>query len=137
KINNSDMDYWKEIEPLVDGVQIRYLGTKSRAELRSFYANAKALLFPSPINEAFGQVTIETQACGTPVITSSTGTSKELVDDGLTGFTCTAEEDYISAIYQIDSIDSAACRKKAENYDLKRMVNQYEELYKNLLLNAK
>jgi glycosyltransferase involved in cell wall biosynthesis len=133
KVNDADMAYWEEILPLVDGDKIKYLGTKSQTEVAQLFASAKAFLFPSQEPEAFGQVTIEAQACGTPVIISDVGASKELVQQGMTGFVCKTEEEYLEALNSVTAIDSSTCRSFAKQFDIGVMVREYENLYKNIL----
>jgi glycosyltransferase involved in cell wall biosynthesis len=133
KINQTDKPYWQQIEPLVDGEQIRYLGPKTQTEVVGLFQTAKAFVFPSQAQEAFGQVTIEAQACGTPVIISDVGASRELVDHGKSGFVAKSEADYIEAINNIGKIDRGDCRRFAEQFDLRAMVESYEELYLKLI----
>ncbi len=61
--------------------QIFFLGPLERAELRRFYAEAKALIFPT--DEDFGIVPLEAQACGTPVIAYGKGGALESVKTGI------------------------------------------------------
>ena len=61
--------------PAPDGVSL--LGYVDKAELRRQYAGAAALLYPS-IYEGFGLPIIEAMACGTPVVTSRTGSAPEI-----------------------------------------------------------
>jgi glycosyltransferase involved in cell wall biosynthesis len=133
KIETKDQAYWQTILPLVDGEQIRYLGPKPHSEVSALFANAKAFLFPSQTVEAFGQTTIEAQACGTPVIISDIGASNELVLDGKTGFVVKTEAEFVDAIRRVDTIDGSACRAQAERFSLNAMVAAYEALYQRLL----
>ena len=133
KVNDADIAYWKEVLPLVDGEKIKYLGSKSQTEVAQLFASAKAFLFPSQEPEAFGQVTIEAQACGTPVIISDVGASKELVQQGMTGFVCKTEKEYLEALDSVTAIDSSTCRSFAKQFDIGVMVREYENLYKNIL----
>jgi glycosyltransferase involved in cell wall biosynthesis len=60
---------------LPDGVSI--LGYVDKAELPGLYAGAAAFLYPG-IYEGFGLPIIEAMACGTPVVTSTTGAAPEI-----------------------------------------------------------
>ena len=48
------------------------------------YASADIFVFPST-TDTFGNVILEAQACGLPVIVSDSGGPKELVEDGMNG----------------------------------------------------
>lgn len=61
--------------------QIYFLGSLKGEELRNFYAEAKALIFPT--DEDFGIVPVEAQACGTPVIAFGRGGALESVKTGI------------------------------------------------------
>lgn len=60
---------------LPEGVTL--LGYVDKAELPRLYAGAAAFLYPG-IYEGFGLPIIEAMACGTPVVTSSTGAAPEI-----------------------------------------------------------
>jgi glycosyltransferase involved in cell wall biosynthesis len=60
---------------LPEGVHL--LGYVDKAELPRLYAGAAAFLYPS-IYEGFGLPIIEAMACGTPVVTSRTGSAPEI-----------------------------------------------------------
>lgn len=133
RIKDTDIAYWQKIEPLLDGKQIKYLGPKTQSEIADLFSQAKAFIFPSQIPEAFGQTTIEAQACGTPVIISDVGASRELIDHGKTGFVVRSESEFIEAINNIGTIDRKYCRKFAQQFDVNKMVDTYEQLYKKLI----
>jgi len=63
------------------GSNITFLGACSNEELRTLYAQAKALIFPT--EEDFGIVPVEAQACGTPVIALKKGGALEGVKTGV------------------------------------------------------
>jgi glycosyltransferase involved in cell wall biosynthesis len=129
KVNDTEATYWHSLASDVDGDHIRYYGSQPQTIVADAMAHAKALIFPSKPREPFGQVTIEAQATGTPVIISNVGASSELVRSGITGFICETDDDFIDAIEHIDTIDRAACRTNAEQFDFKSMVRDYESLY--------
>lgn len=62
---------------------IEFLGWETNEELRKWYSNCEALVFPG--EEDFGIVPVETQACGRPVIAYARGGALETVVDRITG----------------------------------------------------
>ena len=59
-------------------------GFKHGAELARLYASADVFVFPS-LTDTLGQVVLESQASGIPVVVADQGGPKEVVDDGVTG----------------------------------------------------
>lgn len=62
---------------------IEFLGFLSDEEIKNYYSEAKAFIFPA--EEDFGIVPVEAMASGRPVIAFNGGGAKETVIDGLTG----------------------------------------------------
>ncbi|MCL6519941.1 MAG: glycosyltransferase family 4 protein [Armatimonadetes bacterium] len=62
------------------GDSIRFLGYVPAEDLPALYGAASVFVYPS-IYEGFGLPPLEAMACGTPVITSSTTSLPEVVDD--------------------------------------------------------
>jgi glycosyltransferase involved in cell wall biosynthesis len=60
---------------------VHLAGSVPRAELGNYYARAVALVIPSLCAETFGLAASEALSCGTPVITSSSGGTNELVTE--------------------------------------------------------
>jgi glycosyltransferase involved in cell wall biosynthesis len=60
--------------------EVRFLGYVPDDELPAFYAGADVFALPS-LYEGFGLPVIEAMACGTPVLTSSTGATAEVAGD--------------------------------------------------------
>jgi glycosyltransferase involved in cell wall biosynthesis len=56
---------------------VSLLGYVDKTELPGLYAGAAAFLYPG-IYEGFGLPIIEAMACGTPVVTSTTGAAPEI-----------------------------------------------------------
>ena len=69
-----DHDFARD-SALMEGVSL--LGYVDKAELPRLYAGAAAFLYPG-IYEGFGLPIIEAMACGTPVVTSTTGAAPEI-----------------------------------------------------------
>jgi glycosyltransferase involved in cell wall biosynthesis len=68
-----------------------FLGRQNDAQLSGLYANSDLLMFPSK-TDTLGQVVLEAQASGLPVLVSNEGGPKEIVDDGLTGLVLPADD---------------------------------------------
>lgn len=62
---------------------ITFVGWRPTAEVSSYLRNARALVFPS--EENFGIVSVEAQACGTPVLSVRGGGVVETIVEGVTG----------------------------------------------------
>lgn len=65
--------------------QVTMVDPQPHELLSSYYRAADVCLVPSR-SESFGLVALEASACGTPVVASSVGGLRTLVDDGATGF---------------------------------------------------
>jgi glycosyltransferase involved in cell wall biosynthesis len=66
---------------------VRFAGFRNQTELPSCFAAADAIVLPSDAGETWGLVVNEAMACGLPaVVSTAAGCSRDLVDDGATGF---------------------------------------------------
>ncbi|HEV3041279.1 MAG TPA: glycosyltransferase [Candidatus Angelobacter sp.] len=114
--------------------QCRAVGAEFAGDVRGIekarlLAQARALLFPTQVNEAFGLVMVEALLSGTPVIASSNGACPEIVTSEM-GFVCRSEQDYDSAIRHIGEISRPSCRENAINrFHYRRMVADYVREY--------
>jgi D-inositol-3-phosphate glycosyltransferase len=71
--------------------RVDFLGTISHDELPAYYSLADVCAVPS-YSESFGLVAVEAAACGTPVVASRIGGLRQLVLDGITGYSVTGHE---------------------------------------------
>jgi len=128
----------KEIKPLIDGKQIKYVGEvwgKKRTDLIKY---AKGLLFPIKWQEPFGLIMIEAMACGVPVIAYPNGAVPEVVKNEKTGFIVKNVKEMAKAIKNIDKIERKDCRKRVEEkFSIKKMVDRYEKVYYEILKRKK
>ena len=105
-------------------------------EIATAYASSDLFLFPSE-TETFGNVTLEAMASGLPVIAADAAGSRNLVDNGETGFLCPPRdvEAFFDATTQLVADPSlrarfgASGRNASREYDwanvLDRMVRYY------------
>jgi glycosyltransferase involved in cell wall biosynthesis len=65
--------------------RIVFHGSTSKGELASFYASAKAMIYPGAADETFCMAAAEAQAAGLPVVTLGIGSLAERVQHGVNG----------------------------------------------------
>ena len=108
--------YFKnEIEPQIDGEQVKYVGPLNDVDKNYYLRQSKALLFPIEWDEPFGMVMTEAMACGTPVIAFKRGSVPEVIENGITGFIVTNKDEMIHALASIEFINRKKCRELAES----------------------
>jgi len=81
------------------GPDVRFLGWKSREELRAAYRRAAALLVPNV--EDFGMVSVEALACGTPVVGLAQSGTADIIRGGVEGEL--ADESSVDALVEATS----------------------------------
>lgn len=85
-----DGPYRETMERELEGTGAAFLGFRHAEELSALYASSDLFVFPS-VTDTLGQVVMESQASGLPVLVSDVGGPKEVVDDGRTGFVLPAD----------------------------------------------
>jgi len=134
--------YWREeIEPRL-GKYVEYVGFIDTPEAkRNFLGNAKALLVPSLFDEPFGMVTVESFACGTPVVALNSGALPEVIADGKTGYIVDKSDDektmvagLAHALENVNLLKPKDCREAYETrFTLDTMVNEHIKVYSSLV----
>lgn len=115
-------------------VNAKYVGDVRGTEKAELLAGAKAFLFPTKVEEAFGLGMVEALMSGTPVICSNRGACPEIISADV-GFVCETQQQYVEAIDRIDEISPSACRVKAINdYHYLRMAKDYVREYEKEIL---
>jgi glycosyltransferase involved in cell wall biosynthesis len=115
-------------------VRADYVGDVRGSAKADLLAGARAFLFPTRVDEAFGLGMVEALMSGTPVISSNLGACPEIVSAEV-GFVCATAEDYADAIGRIGEISSAACRARAmSEYHYLRMARDYVREYEREVL---
>lgn len=136
QVDSVDREFFEqEVAPLIDGEQIEFIGQANHEQKNKLMGGATATLFPIQWREPFALVMAESMACGTPLIAINIGSALEVIADGKTGFLCQNVQACVEALSRISSIDRQACRSHvAENFNVKRMVDSYEEVYNQILV---
>lgn len=131
----SDPAYFNTmIAPLLGGT-VSYLGHLAHGELAHLIRGARAALCTPRWEEPYGLVVAEALASGTPVAAFRRGGIPAILDDSCGAL---AEADDVAglaaAIRTALRLDRAACRRRAEEHcDATRMVDAYEDLYRDLI----
>jgi glycosyltransferase involved in cell wall biosynthesis len=135
KVDRADESYFRtQIEPLLDGPGVEFIGEINEDQKTRFLGEAQALLFPVDWPEPFGLCMIEAMACGTPVLAFRRGSVPEIVDDGITGAIVDTLEEAIVALPRVIALDRAKVRKRFEQrFSANRMANDYVNVYRRLL----
>jgi glycosyltransferase involved in cell wall biosynthesis len=119
----------REIERICKENGADYVGDTQGTEKQDLFAGAKALLFPTRLNEAFGLVMLEALLSGTPVIASAKGACPEVIVPQV-GFICHELDDYLAAVEHLGEIRPEACRDyAAERFHYRRMTAGYIREY--------
>jgi glycosyltransferase involved in cell wall biosynthesis len=125
----------QHVRPLLDH-RISYVGEVGGQEKLDLLAGARGLLNPIRWPEPFGLVMIEALACGTPVLSFTSGAAPEIVRHRVNGFLCRDEADMLRRMDDVDDIDRRACRGSVEeSFSAERMVGDHLALYERVLGN--
>lgn len=113
------------------GENVEFLGHVKDEDLGEFYSGAKATIVAS-VDEDFGIVPVESQACGTPVLALSAGGYLETVIPGKTGefFDQTSIKGLEEAVLKFEPLKYKPedCQKQAEKFSKERFKKEILEL---------
>ena len=135
KVDRVDREYFQtKIEPLLARADVEFIGEIGEHQKAEFLGNAAALLFPIAWREPFGLVMIEAMACGTPVVAFNNGSVPEVLEDGLTGFVVTSEDEAVRALHNLSRLDRSRIRAEFERrFTAQHMAQNYLKLYSSLV----
>jgi glycosyltransferase involved in cell wall biosynthesis len=124
-----DPDEAAELEDLCRENGAAYLGVLHGERKAELFSDARALLFPTQMNESFGLVVAEALMSGTPVIASDRGAMREMLPPEV-GFVCADESAYMNAVANVGLIAPADCRRWAlEQFHYLSMARAYVKEY--------
>jgi glycosyltransferase involved in cell wall biosynthesis len=134
KVDRADEAYFRaQIEPLLDGPGVEFIGEINEQQKSQFLGEAGALLFPVDWPEPFGLSMIEAMACGTPVLAFRCGSVPEIVEDGVTGAIVDTMEEAIAALPHVLTLDRRTVRLRFEQrFSATRMARDYVDVYRAL-----
>lgn len=117
--------------------QVRFLGKQENVE--EILSIADLFLIPSG-SETFGLAALEAMSCGVPVISSNIGGLPEVNLHEKTGYLCDLDDIDCMAKYAVQILSdeglyeelSGNARKRAETFEMSKIVTQYENYYKEI-----
>jgi glycosyltransferase involved in cell wall biosynthesis len=136
KVDKNDEDYFqKEVQPRLAAYgKAKFIGEVNLAQKIELYKSAVAVVYPIDFEEPFGLVMAESLAAGTPVMAFDRGSVREVLEDKVTAVIGKTEDDLIKRFPEIKKMSAQACRKRAfDNFSVKKMVDNYEHVYIQLL----
>jgi glycosyltransferase involved in cell wall biosynthesis len=112
------------------GNTVEYLGELNREERDRLFAESYATIMPGAWPEPFGLVSIESLACGTPVLARRVGALPEIIREGVDGF---FGDDVTALAFFADrlpGLDRGEIRASVlDRFSAARMADRYEALY--------
>ena len=143
-IVGSSTDYLKSLEKLAHDLDIEsnieFTGFVDDATKVMYYKSADVFVLPS-FSESFGIVLLEASACGLPLVVSNLEAFRAIVRDGYNGiFTKTGDEKdsaekivHLLKNEDVRNVMGENARKKAEKYSWKKIAEETEKVYKELV----
>lgn len=125
-----DPDYFeREVAPYLDE-RIRYVGVVDHRRKDQLFGEAACAILPFRGEEPFGLVAVEAMACGTPVVTLTSGALPEIVEPGVTGFLAGEEDELADLVTYAAALDRCTIRARAEaRFDISVGAARYFDLY--------
>jgi glycosyltransferase involved in cell wall biosynthesis len=115
-----DGPYLAEMRKRLANLPAYFLGYQNDTQLGRLYASSDLFVFPSR-TDTLGQVVMEAQASGLPVIVSNEGGPKEMMSDGLSGLSLPATDATVWSQAIDTLLSDPARRQRMARYAPQRM----------------
>lgn len=119
--------------------RVTVLGKVDEEDLLQAYATADLFAFPSK-NESFGIVLVEAAAAGLPIVSTKVGIAPEIVNEGLTGYTCDrCDSSFADRMIEVLSRDEFRTNAKLlrleilKRFDWESVTDSLEKVYSEVL----
>ena len=115
---------------------VEMFGVANAEQRKQLMKNAKCLLGLTHYVEPFGNMIIEANLSGTPVITTDWGAFPEIVLEGETGYRIRDFKSLLTAIESIDKIDPIKCREWGLNFSDEQIHYKHKQYIDKVVLNS-
>jgi glycosyltransferase involved in cell wall biosynthesis len=120
----------EEVEPFLSPT-VEYYPNVAGAQKARLISRAAAGIFPLQWAEPFGLAMVECMVAGTPVLALRSGSTPELIEDGVTGFLAEDVDDLVKRANRLDEIDRVRCATVArERFSPRHMADRYLAVYR-------
>ncbi len=134
-----DGPYRATMQEQLTQCDVRFLGFRYGTELSSLYASADVFVFPSA-TDTLGQVVMESQASGLPVLVTDQGGPKEVTRHGVTGLVLPASDDgaWVRAMVEMGTQRArresmgAAAHAAMQNYSISKSFEHYWRVHEEV-----
>tara|TARA_Y100000589_G_scaffold242530_1_gene230089 strand:- start:209 stop:1279 length:1071 start_codon:yes stop_codon:yes gene_type:complete len=109
--------YASMVEDLDSAGLLSWRGFLSTNKLQEELCHCRALINTPKWNEAYGNVIVESLACGVPVVAYKRGGPSEIIQHGITGFLADPDnkDELLKYLKKINLLDRHKCRNWVEN----------------------
>jgi glycosyltransferase involved in cell wall biosynthesis len=123
--------YFEErVEPFL-GPTVEYYPNVAGSQKTRLISRAAAGIFPLQWSEPFGLAMVECMVAGTPVLALRSGSTPELIENGVTGFLADDIEELVRAANHVDEIDRVHCAEVArDRFSPRSMAARYLTIYR-------
>lgn len=133
-LSGSDHYFWQRVKNKFQNPNIVYTGAISDEELVTLYKNAKCFVMPS-FEEGFGIPLLEAMACSCPVVSSNSGSLKEVGGNAALYFDPHDIDDMVKKISQVINNEKLRSeliengKKRVKQFSWKKLAKQTLEVY--------
>jgi glycosyltransferase involved in cell wall biosynthesis len=119
----------EQVEPFLSPT-VEYYPNVAGAQKARLISRAAAGIFPLQWAEPFGLAMVECMVAGTPVLALRSGSTPELIEEGVTGFLAEDADDLVEGANRLDEIDRVRCATVArERFSPRHMAERYVAVY--------
>ena len=124
------LQYFEEqVEPYLSPT-VEYYPNVAGAQKARLISRAAAGIFPLQWAEPFGLAMVECMVAGTPVLALRSGSTPELIEEGVTGFLAEDADDLVDRANRLEEIDRVRCATVArERFSPRHMAERYVAVY--------
>ena len=131
-------NYASMIEDLDPAGLLSWRGFLKTNKLQEELCHCRALINTPKWNEAYGNVVVESMACGVPVVAYRRGGPSEIIQHGITGFLVDpdSKDELVKYLKKINLIDRYQCRTWVKNNaSINIFANKVEDWLNKILKN--
>ncbi len=126
------LEYFEEqVEPFLSPT-VEYYPNVAGPQKARLISRAAAGIFPLQWAEPFGLAMVECMVAGTPVLALRSGSTPELIEEGVTGFLAEDADGLVKGANRLEELDRVRCASVArERFSPRHMAERYVAVYRH------